>query len=582
MLENSLRSLFNSLSAAAALASLGTAQGAANWIEAQEAKLRGSTPSPSALFGRSVASDLDLAVIGAPLDDNSTGNDAGAAYLYQMVDTAWTELAELVGSAGSATDLFGDSVDISGKTIVVGASLDDPSSVNAAGSAYVFTECSGLWTEIARLLHPTPAIGDRYGYRVAIDGDRLVVASNLDDSCAVDAGQAFVYLRDDRGTPTDPCDDRWNLEAQLVPSTCQAGQGFGSSLAIRGDRILVGAPSEDMPEVDRGTVYVFERVGGAWVERTKLFALDGVAGDGFGNALALDDETIVVGASYDDSPEVDRGSAYVFRRLSGAWYFEQKLTGESGAGNDLFGFDVEVDGDLAVVSGIGASDAGPGTGVASLFSRSGSVWAEAQHITSGDAASGDEFGSGIALDGTRLLIGAQRDDDALNNAGSGYAFVLSLGNFERFGFGDGTATACPCANNSHERLKQGCVNSTGSGGKLSIAGLDSASLDDFRLLATSLLPGNPALLFHGQNALNGGSGIVFGNGLRLVGGFIQRDGVFVPDAGGRAAWGPGIGESVPWVPGSMVHFQVWYRDPFHTSCGDFFNLTNAVTVTFQP
>jgi hypothetical protein len=558
-----------------------SAQSGKQWIEAQEAKIEASTPSASALFGRSVAKYGDLAVIGAPLDDNSSGSDAGAAYIFRLVVNTWTEVAEILGSAGSSTDLFGESVAVSGNTVVAGAYLDDPGNLNAAGSAYVFTECSGLWTEIAQLLDPFPAVGDHFGSRVAIDGERIVVGCNLDDSCAVDAGSAFVFARHDPGTPANPCDDSWILEAQLLPSNCQVGQGFGASVAIQGDRIAVGAPLDDTPEQDRGSVTIFERVGTAWFQREKLTAPDGVAMDGFGNSIALSGDTILIGASLDDSPEVDRGSAYVFRLIAGAWGLEQQLTGSGGAAADLFGFSVDVDGDLAIVSSLDSNDAGASTGSLCLFRRTNSVWTEAQHVTSGDAAAGDEFGAGLALDGTTMLIGAQRDDDAFNSSGSAYAFTLSSGNFTRFGFGDGSGTACPCGNFSHPRLAQGCVNSSGWGGKLSIAGSDSAAQDDFRLLADNLLPGKPALMFHGPTMVNGGAGLVFGNGLRLVGGQIKRGGVFVPDSLGRAAWGPGLGSGFPWVSGSTRHFQVWYRDPAGYSCGDVFNLTNAVTVTFQ-
>ncbi len=582
MLDTSIRLATLLSTAIFCLSSTTSAQISKQWVEAQEAKLRASTPSAGALFGNSVAKEGDLAVIGAPLDDNIAGSDAGAAYVFRSAGTTWTEVAELIGSAGSSTDLFGESVDVSGSTIVAGASLDDPFGMNAAGTVYVFNECSALWTEVARLIHPAPAPGDRFGIRVAIDGDRIVVGSSLDDTCAVDAGSAFVYVRNHSGTPINPCDDLWTLEAELAPHGCQVGRGFGASVAIQGDRIAIGAPTEDTPEQDRGRVYIFERVGSAWFERVKLAAPDGSAGDGFGNVVAMDGDTVVVGASLDDSPELDRGSAYVFRKILGAWSFEQRLTGSGGGVADAFGFDVGVDGDLAVVTSLRTDDAGESTGAGTLFSRTDSVWTEQQHITAGDAAAGDEFGAALALDGTTLLIGAERDDESLNNSGSAYEFFLSLGNFARFGFGDGSASACPCGNDSHPRLEQGCVNSSGWGGKLSIVGSDSASLDDFRLLAGNLIPGNPALLFHGPNSLNGGAGVVFGNGLRLVGGAVVRAGVFVPDPGGRAAWGPGVGEGLSWLPGSARHFQVWYRDPFHAICGDVFSLTNAVTVIFEP
>lgn len=562
-----------------------TARGGEHWIEAQTAKLTAQVPGAGALFGRAIDHEGTWAVFGAPLADNSFGTDAGTCYVFGLSAGRWEQVAELIGSGGSSTDLFGESVAISGSTIVVGAYLDDPLGFSNAGSAYVFEYCNGAWVETAKLVHPNPSSGDRFGYRVAIAGDTILVTSQSDATCALRAGSAFVFERADAGTPDDRCDDSWWMQAELQPSTCEAMAEFGSSAdVLENGRIAIGAPSEDVAGVNSGAVYFYERLGNVWQETAKLVAADALDGDAFGGAVSLSGDRLLIGAAFDDDPEVDRGSAYVFRQIAGTWFLERKLTGSSGQAGHMFGFDVEIDGELLVIGGFGADDAGVATGAVHLFRYSDSnSWLEEQRITPTDASAGDEFGIGLALVDSTVFCGAQRDDDNnTNSSGSAYVFALSYGGFQRFGFGDGVSTACPCGNDSLPGLEQGCRNSLGRGGSLSIAGSDSAAADNFMMLGCNLLPANPALLFHGTTAVNGGTGTVFGNGLRLVGGFVVRAGVRSPDSLGCASWGPGIGATNSWPVGLPVHFQVWYRDPFHASCGAFFNLTNGVTVNFRP
>ncbi len=145
--------------------------------------------------------------------------------------------------------------------------------------------------------------------------------------------------------------------------------------------------------------------------------------------------------------------------------------------------------------------------------------------------------------------------------------------------GNGSATACPCANLS---LTGGCANSSGAGGRLSAFGSLSAASDDITFSASGLLPGQPVLLFSANNAVAGGSGVLFGDGLRCAGGFVRRLGVSPPDAAGNASWGPGLRVVGGWNGGDIRRFQGWYRDPVGGPCGNEFNLTNGLTVTFQP
>jgi plastocyanin len=139
------------------------------------------------------------------------------------------------------------------------------------------------------------------------------------------------------------------------------------------------------------------------------------------------------------------------------------------------------------------------------------------------------------------------------------------------------AGAAPCGNAGGPG--EGCRNSGGSGARLGASGSSSVAAGDLVFGAQQLRPGQPALLFVGQNAINNGNGLPFGDGLRCAGVNVVRLGVRVPDSGGNASWGPGLAGG--WNQGDTRRFQVWYRDPAGGGvCGTAFNLSNGYEITF--
>jgi hypothetical protein len=149
-----------------------------------------------------------------------------------------------------------------------------------------------------------------------------------------------------------------------------------------------------------------------------------------------------------------------------------------------------------------------------------------------------------------------------------------------FCFGDGSGTPCPCGNIGG--AGEGCANGTGNGGTLDAGGTDSVAADDMTLHAHKL-PGNAmVLLFSGLNQLNGGAGVVFGDGLRCTGGDIRRHGIRVASASGEASWSAGLVAAHGWGSGTQRNFQGWYRDANSSPCGQNFNLTSGLAVTFTP
>lgn len=172
------------------------------------------------------------------------------------------------------------------------------------------------------------------------------------------------------------------------------------------------------------------------------------------------------------------------------------------------------------------------------------------------------------------------NDTGLADHSGGYIVEFETGSGQAYCFGDGTSTACPCGNPGG--AGEGCANSTGSGATLASAGSSSVASDDLTFNAAGLLPSQPALLFSGLNAVNSGAGVLFGDGLRCAGGSVVRLGVQVPDAGGAASWGPGLGAAGGWASGDTRRFQTWYRDPVGGPCGSAFNLSHGVELVFGP
>ncbi len=163
---------------------------------------------------------------------------------------------------------------------------------------------------------------------------------------------------------------------------------------------------------------------------------------------------------------------------------------------------------------------------------------------------------------------------------AGFVVEFETGGGSGYCFGDGTSTACPCGNVGG--ADEGCANSSGAGATLAMTGSTGVAADDLGFTAGQLIPSQPVLLFSGVNAVNGGAGILFGDGLRCAGGNIVRLGVRVPDAAGGASWGPGMAAAGGWVSGDTRRFQAWYRDPVSSPCGANFNLSHGVELVFGP
>jgi hypothetical protein len=256
-------------------------QSGGRWIE--EHKLVASDGAANDNFGCAVSLTADRALVGASGSDDGRG----AAYVFARSGGAWIEEQKLIASDGSGSDSFGYSVALSGARAVVGA----PGHDGYRGAAHVFFR-NDVWTEEQALVASDGAAFDNFGAAVALDGDVALVGAywNADFD-----GAAYVYAR------TGGAFERPWIETQKLTGSDE-GERFGGSLSLSANRALIGA-------LGSGVAYVFARTGDAWLQEQRLVP-DGVrTEDFFGWSVALAGDRALVGASYTDQL---RGAAYVY------------------------------------------------------------------------------------------------------------------------------------------------------------------------------------------------------------------------------------------------------------------------------
>jgi hypothetical protein len=508
---------------------------------------------------------FDLALLGAPGADAPGAPDAGAAWVMGRPTpwSLWETRAQLLAPAPAAGDELGRAVAVEGAVAVAGAP-GHAAPLPGTGVVHVFGFDGGTWAHDQTLFAAQPEAGARLGCAVVLDGTRLAVGARGADTAAPDAGAVEVFAFDGAA---------WVHHQTLAASDAATGAEFGAALSLVGDQLVVGAPGTG---AGAGAVYVFLEIGGVWVEESKLVDPSAAAGDALGAAVAARAGVLAAGAPGDDGGGPDAGAVQVFER-GVVWGHTDEVTLFNAAAGDRFGAAVSLD-DFFV--GGGAPGSSGGSGAVVLFQGFPGSWHFWGSFAPCNGGAGDGLGAAFVSDTGGVLVGARGHDDPVLDAGLVYQTGIGDCALTRFCFGDGSGTPCPCGNGG--TCDAGCAGSAGEGASLWTYGTGSVAADDQLFLAHDLLPGQPALLFVGNQLLANGDGVPFGDGLRCVGQQVVRLGVRFPDGIGDAVWGPGLGATGGWGAGDVRYFQSWFRDPGGAPCGSGFNLSDAVLIFFGP
>ncbi len=399
-------------------------------------------------FGYTVAIDGNTAVIGArnhsTVEADNPLSKSGAVYVFTREGNLWYDEAKLVAKNAKAGDSFGTSVAISDNIIVVGATGVDIEEAEDAGAAYVFRRNGGAWTQEAKLSASDPLEQANFGAAVAIDGYTVVVGANTKyEYPSLDGGAAYVF-RSSGGKS-------WHQQAKLVPAEQKTGDFFGTSVAIDGNYIVVGA-TEANPHGFRGTgkAYIYSRNGGKWNEIAELRAKKDRQGDFFGQSVSIFGSTVVVGALFADpdfgeGAVTNAGAAYVFVRKGDGWKQDAMLVASDGASFDEFGASVSISGNNIIVGANGKNYYGHiRAGAAYVFSYRDKTWEQQTKLATLDPYKYDDYGQSVSISKDLVLVGAPgRDPQGVSLAGEAYAMRLGSVQLPDTGFAPGQTTVLP-------------------------------------------------------------------------------------------------------------------------------------------
>lgn len=518
-------------------------------------------------FGSQIALDGQrLLSTSQGFDTTSTG--IGRVTVWEKGPQGWTEVDELIPNFPNHTLAYGQALALAGNWAYVG----DPHQ----SRVHIFERTPGGWLErqVLPILDGVPAgFVDQGGSALDVDPvtRRLIVRSKYDDTMGTDTGAVYVF---------DETPNGYQLSGSLFPPIPTFNTEFGVSVQIDGDRAAVGEPGPFLPTVP-AAVHIYELQGGLWSHVDSLFGSNPTGLPSheilrLGFDVELEGDRIAAGMV--GSLAEPTGAVLTFERDSSGWHQTDYLMISMTPVTEV-GYQVEMFGDQLIVGATLQN-------TASVFSRrADGTWDERQRLVPADfgAPGPGNFGISMSFDGSTLALGADWNL-ILSPLRSGAVYLyedLQAPSFgESYCHGDVQLSLCPCALDSSQLDGPGCINSTGSGARLSAGGSAGLTAGDLSFRAYGMPTLKPCLLFAGTQ--DKGAGLPFQNGILCVGGAIRRLPPQSTTIFGDALWTGVVAGLGPIAPGGERYFQVWYRDPSPQCPTGSANLTNGFKLRLTP
>lgn len=382
-------------------------------------ELKAPDPCEAAWFGFSVSIDNDFVAISAPWKDNKRG----AVYIYKVNDPELEYTTTLIPPDLDDTDWFGYSVCIDSNRIVVGTYYAD--------EVYVFDYNGTGWSNNPEILSVAGS-DDHFGYSVSIDANTIVVGA---PGTADSTGAAYVF--DYNGVS-------WGYKQTLNysgPDYFNGGDMFGNSVAVDGDVIVVGAKWDTLfnPWTEdgyrEGSVFVFRLSGGIWSLEQKIGGANRL--DQVGYSVAVSGDTFVTGVhEYDYGANTRAGAAFVYKWGGSSWVKEATLYSSDPNISYKFGNSVAIDGNSIIVGEILYDGKASNSGAAFLFEKNGSSWSQGEIMEDPNGSENDYFGYSVAIDGELAITGAYKDDGGETDSGAAFIFLFLIADLDQNGLVD--------------------------------------------------------------------------------------------------------------------------------------------------
>ncbi|MCA8959071.1 MAG: hypothetical protein KDC38_01100 [Planctomycetes bacterium] len=360
-------------------------------VQSNAEVLFASDGDPSDRFGDALAVDGDIAVVGAPGDDDMASG-AGAAYIFRRIGGDWVEEQKLVASDGGFDDRFGDVVAIHGDVVAVSATNN-----SSPRFVYLFRFDGSTWLEEQKLA----SSGAGYGRALALHEDTLVVGDSLHDFTT---GAAYVY--EWSGTA-------WDQVQLLSPPDADL---FGIDVDLDADTLVVGASGQS----PGGAAYVYTRTGSSFSLQEVLTASDAAPFWGFGATVSLQDDFMFVTAI---GAEGDAGAVYVLHDDGSTWTEVQKLSSSVPPPAGGFGLVIDVEGPYMAIGSYGGIGCDAATQTY-LFAKIGPAWVEARKLIAPPSEPLNSMSRTIAVTNDQVWVGAQCVGPGTTGPGGAYVYEL--------------------------------------------------------------------------------------------------------------------------------------------------------------
>jgi hypothetical protein len=384
----------------------------------------------------------NYAIVGAPHEDDASGDKSGKAYVFDLSDGSLAYTLDNPNPVGTSTeDYFGMAVDLDDDFVIVGAPYEDDAVSNLyPGKAYIYNLTDG---SLVRTLDDPNAFGttdgDRFGHSVAInDGIAIVSASREDDGSGTSSnssGKAYIFNAPEAAPAVAPAVSADWSNVTLAhtldnpnPHDTSTDDFFGNAVAMSDNYTIVGAYREYDAGAYSGKAYIFNSTTGALLHTLDNPNAYGTStDDNFGSAVAISDDYAFV-CTHSESN--DSGKAYIFNVSDGSLAYtldNPNLGYGTGANGDKFGYSCAISGDFVIASAVEENDInGTDSGIVYIFNVSdGSLVHTLINPNPYSTSTSDKFGYKVAISGDHAIVCARDEDDA-GGSSSGKAYIYNV------------------------------------------------------------------------------------------------------------------------------------------------------------
>lgn len=328
------------------------------------------------------------------------------------------QIDKLVPPWGEFQDFFGEAIALDGQRVLIGGrNATNGDAVDHAGVAHLYATNGLDWTLCGTLNAPDAGSSDQFGAAVALAGNWAAVGAPADSTTAFRSGSVYLFEQRSSG---------WTATDKISDPLEGRQSGFGTALAMQGDTLLIGQPAADTPGgAKRGAVHAYRRQGSEWVLEQVLFAPASQSIWGyFGASVALDGDVAAIGAFFDQGGE---GAAFVFERAGGKWSLVKELHDPTPKKDDRYGQSVAVHGQVVVVGQDDPIAYPQPAGRAYVYRRGALGWQLEAELAAPDGHHSNHFGTSVAAADGYVMVGAIEQKTSAVVTGAVYVYRYAAG-----------------------------------------------------------------------------------------------------------------------------------------------------------